>query len=46
VIAYDDRRQQITFVLEGQKEHQLSCRRLATAGDEPCRELLDSFVLG
>ena len=47
VIAYDDdKSQEITFVLEGRKEHQLLCRRLESAADEPCRALLESFTLG
>jgi len=45
VVSYDDRLQQITFVLRGRQEHQLSCRRLETAGDEACRRLLQSFAL-
>jgi hypothetical protein len=40
-----DRTQQITFVLKGRQEHQLLCRRLAGAGDAPCRRLLESFTL-
>jgi hypothetical protein len=45
LIAYDDKSQEITFVLRGTQEHQLLCRRLANAADDACRGLLDSFAL-
>jgi hypothetical protein len=44
VIDYDDKTQEITFVLRGRQEHQLLCRRLEAAGGDPCRRLLDSFT--
>ena len=45
-IAYDDKVEEITWLLVGRQEHQLLCRRLETGDDEPCRSLLDSFALG
>jgi hypothetical protein len=45
VIAYDNKTQQITFVLRGRQEHQLLCRRPASGDDGACRGLLASFVL-
>jgi hypothetical protein len=46
-IAYDeDKTQEITFVLQGRKEHQLLCRRLADTADDACQNLLESFALG
>ena len=44
-VVYDGRVQQITFVLAGRREHQLSCRRLASSDDAACRALLASFAL-
>jgi len=45
VIVYDDKTQEITFVLEGRQEHQLLCRRLTDEADDACRGLLESFAL-
>jgi hypothetical protein len=45
VIAYDDKTQEITFVLRGRQEHQLLCRLPAGANDSACRRLLESFAL-
>lgn len=46
VIAYGgDKTQEITFVLRGRSEHQLLCRRKASAADDFCRTLLESFAL-
>jgi len=46
VVAYDgEKTQEITFVLDGRQEHQLLCRRLASADDGFCRALLESFAL-
>jgi hypothetical protein len=45
VIRYGDRTQEITFVLVGRREHQLSCRRPAGAEPEPCEALLETFRL-
>jgi hypothetical protein len=44
-IAFAGKTEEITFVLDGQREYQLLCRRPAGASDEPCVELLDSFQL-
>ena len=44
-IAYDGKTQEITFVLEGRKEHQLSAAGPRAATTPPCRGLLTSFVL-
>ena len=38
--------QQITFVLEGDNEFQLLCRRDANASNDPCAQLVSTFVLG
>ena len=38
--------QEITFVLEGQNEFQLLCRRDSSAPNDPCAKLLSSFALG
>jgi hypothetical protein len=38
--------QEITFVLEGQNEFQLLCRRDSSAPNDPCAQLLSSFALG
>jgi len=45
LISYEDKTQEITFVLQGRQEHQLLCRRLADAADDACRGLLESFAL-
>jgi hypothetical protein len=49
VITYGDperrKTQEITFVLVGRQEHQLSCRREVGADEEPCEALLESFTL-
>jgi hypothetical protein len=45
-IDYDGRTQEITFVLRGREEHQLSCRRSTDGSREPCRMLVDTFTLG
>jgi hypothetical protein len=44
-IAYDGKASDITFVLDGEREYQLLCRRPAGAEAEPCAELLRSFQL-
>jgi hypothetical protein len=38
--------QEITFVLEGQNEFQLLCRRDSSATNDPCAQLFSTFVLG
>jgi hypothetical protein len=45
LIAYDDKTQEITFVLRGRQEHQLLCRRLTAAANDACEGLLESFTL-
>lgn len=45
-IRFGSKVEQITFVLHGQREYQLLCRRAAGADDAPCTELLRSFALG
>jgi len=45
-IRFDDKTEQITFLLQEQREYQLLCRRAAGADDGPCAELLQSFALG
>ena len=45
LIAYDDKAEEITFVLLGRQEHQLLCRRLADTGAVACKQLLESFTL-
>jgi hypothetical protein len=37
--------EEITFVLNGQREYELLCRRAAGADDAPCARLLASFAL-
>jgi len=44
-IAYGDKIQQITFVLDGKHEFELLCRRAAAASDAGCALLLTSFAL-
>jgi hypothetical protein len=44
-IAYGDRTQELTFVLDGRREYQLLCRRAADAADDVCRRLVRSFEL-
>jgi hypothetical protein len=44
-IAYSDgKMQEIAFVLSGDREYELLCRRLASEPDAPCRELFQSFA--
>ena len=38
--------QEITFVLEGQNEFQLLCRRDASASNNACAQLFSTFALG
>ena len=38
--------QEITFVLEGQNEFQLLCRRDASASNDACAQLFSTFALG
>jgi hypothetical protein len=38
--------QEITFVLEGQNEFQLLCRRDASASNDTCAQLVSTFALG
>jgi hypothetical protein len=38
--------QEITFVLEGQNEFQLLCRRDQSASNDPCTQLVSTFALG
>jgi hypothetical protein len=38
--------EQFTFVLRGQHEYELLCRRAAGADDAACRELVSSFRVG
>jgi len=38
--------QEITFVLEGDNEFQLLCRRDANASNDPCAQLVSTFALG
>jgi hypothetical protein len=38
--------QEITFVLEGQNEFQLLCRRDSSAANDPCAQLFSTFALG
>ena len=45
-IRYGAKLEEITFVLDGQREYQLLCRRAASGDDAPCAELLRSFTLG
>src|SRR5262245_43264771 len=44
-IAYDDKVEEITWLLVGRQEHQLLCRRRENGDDQPCRQLLDTFGL-
>jgi hypothetical protein len=39
-----DRVQEIVFVLRGQSEYELFCRRLVSDPDAPCTELVESFA--
>jgi len=45
-IAYGDKVQQITFVLDGSREYQLLCRREAGKTDSACRGLTAGFSIG
>ena len=45
-IRFGAKVEEITFVLHGQREYQLLCRRAAGGDDAPCAELLRSFRLG
>ena len=38
--------QEIAFVLEGQNEFQLLCRRSSSAPNDPCTQLFSTFALG
>ena len=38
--------QEITFVLEGENEFQLLCRRDSSAPNDPCAQLFSTFALG
>ena len=38
--------QEIAFVLDGQDEFQLLCRRDSSAPDDPCAQLFSTFALG
>ena len=42
-IDYDGKTEEITFVLDGQNEYQLLCRRPSDGSDDACRELVRSF---
>jgi hypothetical protein len=44
-IAYGKRVVEITFVLDGRREYELLCRRLASAGTETCDAFVRSFRL-
>jgi len=44
-IEFDGKTEEITFVLDGQNEYQLLCRRPSRASDGACSELLRSFRL-
>jgi hypothetical protein len=43
-VTVGDHVDEYTFVLRGRREFQLLCRRKASHGDEPCRQLLTSFA--
>jgi hypothetical protein len=45
-IDYDGKTEEITFVLDGQNEYQLLCRRPSGGSDDACGELVRSFRLG
>jgi hypothetical protein len=42
----DGKTQEITFVLEGQNEFQLLCRRDASTSNDACAQLVSTFALG
>jgi hypothetical protein len=46
VIAFDRKVEEITFVLNAQKEYELLCRRAADGDTAACTELLESFSVG
>ena len=45
-IDFDEKTEEITFVLNGRHEYQLLCRRAADGDDAPCVELRQSFHVG
>lgn len=44
-IDFGERVDEITFVLDGRREYQLLCRRLAAAHGETCKTFVKSFRL-
>jgi hypothetical protein len=44
-IDFDEHVSEITFVLDGRREYELLCRRLADAGGETCKTFVKSFRL-
>jgi hypothetical protein len=44
-IAYGDKLQQLTFVLDGMREFELVCRLPKGADDTPCTQLLATFAV-
>jgi len=44
-IEFDGKTEEITFVLDGQNEYQLLCRRPSGGSDGACAELVRSFRL-
>jgi len=45
MLTYDDKMQQLTFVLDGSREFELVCRLPAGADETPCKQLLASFAV-
>ena len=44
-IEYDEKMQELTFVLQGRREFQLLCRRDVDGDRDACRQLVETFVL-
>jgi len=44
-IDYDDKTQEIAFVLQGDNEYQLLCRRDESSPNDPCAQLFSTFAL-
>jgi hypothetical protein len=45
IVYADVKTQEIAFVLAGDSEYQLLCRRLLSESDAPCQQLFQSFAL-